>query len=185
MRIRDATEDDLPAITAIQNALLATTTYEWTETPHTLDEKRAWFARQRASGWPVLVAVDEEASGGVGGDEGPVVGFAAYGDFRDSMSKPGYRFVVELTVHVTESHWGRGVGRALIRSLEDRARAAGKWVMVAGIDGSNVDSIEFHRRLGYVEVARMPGIGEKFGQRLDLVLMQRDLGPADSAADSE
>lgn len=55
------------------------------------------------------------------------------------------------------------------------ARAAGKRVMVGGIDSTNVDSIRFHERLGFVEVARMPGIGEKFGRRLDLVLVQLSL----------
>ena len=47
--------------------------------------------------------------------------------------------------------------------------------MVAGIDSENVGSIRFHERLGFFEVARMPEIGEKFGRRLDLVLMQRML----------
>ncbi len=47
--------------------------------------------------------------------------------------------------------------------------------MVAGIDAANVRSIAFHARLGFAEVARMPGVGDKFGQRLDLVLMQLDL----------
>jgi L-amino acid N-acyltransferase YncA len=51
--------------------------------------------------------------------------------------------------------------------------------MVAGIDGSNTSSIRFHERLGFFEVARMPEIGEKFGHRLDLVLMQLMLDDAE------
>ena len=47
--------------------------------------------------------------------------------------------------------------------------------MVAAIDGSNIRSIEFHSGLGFDEVARMPGVGEKLGRRRDLVLMQCDL----------
>ena len=43
------------------------------------------------------------------------------------------------------------------------------------IDSQNANSIDFHAALGFVEVARMPEVGEKFGQRLDLVLMQRRL----------
>jgi phosphinothricin acetyltransferase len=163
--IRDAVSADLPAVTEIQNALLGTTTYEWTEVPYTLGQKAEWLARQHDCGHPVLVALD--------GDH--VVGWAAYGDFRDSRRWPGYRFTVEHSVHVARSHWGRGVGRALVERLADRARHDGKRVMVAGIDSSNVDSITFHGRLGFHEVARLPGVGEKWGRRLDLVLMQRDL----------
>jgi phosphinothricin acetyltransferase len=166
--IREAVGGDVAAMTAIQNALLATTTYEWTETPHTEADRHGWLERQRAAGHPVLVAVDGESHG----DGGEVVGWAAYGDFRDAQKWPGYLPTVEHTVHVRGDRWGRGVGRLLIEALAVRARAAGKRVMVGGIDGSNVDSIRFHERLGFVEVARLPGIGEKFGRRLDLVLMQ-------------
>ena len=47
--------------------------------------------------------------------------------------------------------------------------------MVAAVDSSNGRAIEFHARLGFGEVARMPGIGDKWGQRLDLVLLQKAL----------
>jgi L-amino acid N-acyltransferase len=164
-RLRPALAADLPAITKIRNALLDTTTYEWTETPCTVEDHVRWLDEHRSAGHPALVAVD--------GDD--VVGWAAYGDFRDSTRWPGYRFTVEHSIHVAETHWGRGIGRALLDELTDHARRAGKRVMVAGIDASNVRSIDFHARLGFVEVARMPGIGDKWGQRLDLVLMQRHL----------
>ena len=59
-----------------------------------------------------------------------------------------------------------------MHALVERARREGKRVMVAAIDGENSGSIRFHERLGFFEVGRMPGIGEKFGRRLDLVLMQ-------------
>ena len=63
----------------------------------------------------VLVAVDD----------GAVVGFAAYGSFRDDARWPGYRLTVEHTVHVAEGHWGRGVGRVLVEALCAHAGAAG------------------------------------------------------------
>jgi L-amino acid N-acyltransferase len=44
--------------------------------------------------------------------------------------------------------------------------------MIAAVDGANEASIRFHERLGFVEVARMPELGAKFGRWLDLVLLQ-------------
>jgi L-amino acid N-acyltransferase YncA len=38
-------------------------------------------------------------------------------------------------------------------------------------------SIVLHRRLGFVEVGRMPSVGYKNGQWADTVLMQADLRP--------
>lgn len=161
--VRDATEADLAVISALYNATIPTTTAAWTERPETLAERRAWFDRRRSAGDAVLVA--EES--------GTVVGFTAYGDFRDTSTWPGYRIVAELSIHVAERWRGRGVGRSLMAELVERARAAGKEQLVAGIDGANEASIRFHERLGFREVARMPAIGEKFGRRLDLVLVQR------------
>src|SRR5438309_1905135 len=134
MRVRDATTQDLPEITAIYNALLETTTHEWTETLHTEVERAEWLAEQNRTGRPALVAEDN----------GEVVGWATYGDFRDSTRWPGYRLTVEHSIHVRGDCWNRGVGRALLQALMDRARREGKHVMVAGIDSANVRSIRFH-----------------------------------------
>lgn len=163
--VREATPDDLPAITDIHNALLATTAIEWTDTPHTLEERRAWLARQQAAGYPVLVAVEADE----------VTGWASYGDFRDIVKWPGYRFAAELTIHVRETHWGRGAGRVLIEALADHARSLGKHVLIAAVDGENEASIRFHERLGFTKVARIPEVGAKFGRWLDLVLLARRL----------
>ena len=163
--VRDAVLDDVEAITQIQNALLATTAIEWTDEPHTVEECHAWLLQQQGAGLPVLVA----------DDDGDVVGFTTYGEFRDSVRWPGYRLTVEHSIHVREDHWGSGVGRALIEALATRARADGKHVMVAAVDGENDASIRFHERLGFEVVARMPEIGTKFDRWLDLVLLQRIL----------
>lgn len=161
--IRDATAGDAAAIAEIQNALLATTAVEWTDTPHTPEGRGEWLAARQARGFPVLVATDA-------GDT--VIGWASYGDFRDSLARPGYRFTVEHSVHVREQAWGRGLGRELMAALIDRARDAGIHAMVGAIDGENDASIRFHEALGFVEVARMPQVGAKFGRWLDLVLVQ-------------
>jgi L-amino acid N-acyltransferase YncA len=161
--IRDAGDGDVEAITAIQNALIATTPIEWTDTPHSVAGRREWLEGRRAAGLPVLVAVS---------DVGEVVGFASFGPFRDSQKWPGYRLTAEHTVHVREDHWGAGVGRQLVQALIERATAMDLHVMVAAVDGENDASIRFHERLGFQQVARLPQVGFKFGRWLDLVLLQ-------------
>jgi L-amino acid N-acyltransferase YncA len=158
MIVRSARATDPVAIKSLLNALLATTTVEWTETPHTLDSILEWMDAHDT----ILVAEDQ----------GEIVGVAAYGWFRDAVKRPGYRFTVEHTVHVREDRWGSGVGRQLMSALIDQARLSGKHVMVAAIDSANEDSIRFHLGLGFVEVGRMPDVGTKFGRWLELVLLQ-------------
>ncbi len=158
MIIRAATSADTGVIASLLNALLTTTTIEWTDRPHTVDSIVKWMDEHET----VLVAEDR----------GEVVGVAAFGWFRDAVKRPGYRYTVENTIHVREDRWGTGVGRELMRALVDEARASGKHAMVAAVDGANDGSIRFHQRLGFVEVGRLPAIGTKFGQWLDLVLLQ-------------
>ena len=165
MIIRDALDADLPQIVQIVNAFLPSTTTEWRETEYTLEDRREWLAQHRRAGDPVVVAEID----------GAVAGFSCYSDFRDSKKWPGYRFVVENTIHVRDQHWGKGVGRALIEALLERAAVAGKRVMVAAVDAENVGSIRFHEQCGFVEVARMPNIGFKLGRWLTLVLLQRQV----------
>ena len=163
--IREARAADLPAILAIQNAFIATDTIEWRDEPYSIADRAAWFERHHRAAHPVLVAVD--------GDR--VIGWAAYGEFRDDTKWPGYRLTVEHTIHVDRNHWGRGVGRALLDALVAEAAARGVHVMVAAIDGANAASIALHERAGFEIVARLPEVGTKFGRWLDLVLMERGI----------
>jgi L-amino acid N-acyltransferase YncA len=163
--VREALDADIPAVVDLQNALLSTTTIEWTETHHTDVERADWLNRQRALRNPVLVATVANE----------LVGWCTFSDFRDSTKWPGYRFTVEHTIHVREDNWGNGVGRTLMHALCDAASLLGKHVMVGAVTGENEASIRFHERLGFVEVARMPQVGSKFGRWLDLVLLQKRL----------
>ena len=163
MEIRDARPEDLPDVTRLHNELIDTTTFTWTEQTQTLEERTAAFETRTARGFPTLVAEDG----------GAILGTATFGDFRDSIRWPGYRFSVEHSVNVFRNAWGRGVGQKLMEQLFERARSLHIHVMIGGIDASNVRSLAFHERLGFREVARMPETGFKHGRWCDLVLVQR------------
>ena len=162
MEIRDATEDDLPAITELYNALIGTTTVAWRDDPSTQQEQATALAGRQAAGYPTLVAEDG----------GEVVGYTCCTTFRSDRF-PGYRHTAELTVHVRGDRHSRGIGSALIEALVDRARAMDLHVLVAAVDEDNEASIRFHETLGFTVVARMPEVGRKFDRWLTLVLLQR------------
>jgi L-amino acid N-acyltransferase YncA len=165
LRVRDARRDDLRFVVDLYNSLVLTTTVAWTDVRQTYEERDTWFTRQQADGFPVLVAEVD----------GNLAGFAAFGSFRGAGKWPGYCLTVEHTIHVHDAQQGKGIGRALLEALMERARAQGRHVLVAAVDSDNLSSIRFHDRLGFVEVARLPEVGHKFGRWLDLVLMERIL----------
>ena len=162
MMIRPATEDDLPAITAIYNEVIATSTAVYVDEPFSIEDRGAWFAARRAVGYPVLVA----DAGGI------VAGVASFGDFR---AFPGYRHTVEHSVHIRAEMRGKGLGTTLVSALFDPARALGKHVMIAAIDADNAGSIRLHERLGFEGHAVLREVGRKFGRWLDVVFLQKFL----------
>ena len=165
MELRDATDVDLPGILAIYNEVIANSTAVYATEPVTLAECRAWMHGRRERAFPVLVAIDTRG----------VAGFASFGDWRGSWN--GYRYTVEHSVHVRGDVRAQGIGRQLLESLVPRASALAKHVMIGGIDAANSASIRFHARLGFEPVAHFREVGHKFGRWLDLVFMQRLLGP--------
>lgn len=160
--LRDATDADVAAITAIYNDIVATSSAIWRDDPTDEPERAAWVHARQDAGMAVVVA----------DLDGQVVGYAGFGPFRPF---PGYHAVVEHSIHLADGHRGQGIGQALLDELVTRAIALDKAVLIGGIDGANEGSIRFHLRNGFREVARMPGIGRKWGQPVDLLLYQREL----------
>ncbi|MFN3359204.1 MAG: GNAT family N-acetyltransferase [Pseudomonas sp.] len=162
--IRDATEKDLPAIRDIYNDAVRNTTAIWNEQPVDLANRLAWFTARQAQGYPILVAVENDE----------ITGYASYGDWRPFE---GFRYSVEHSVYVRNDQRGKGLGPRLMNALIERARAGGKYVMVAAIESGNQASIRLHERLGFITTGQMPQVGIKFGRWLDLTFMQLALNP--------
>lgn len=160
--IRAATIRDLPGILAIYNDAVLRSTAIWNDTPVDLDNRRDWLEARRAQGYPVLVA----------DLDGVIAGYASFGDFRPFH---GYRRTVEHSIYIAERARGRGLGTRLLPELFPAALALGKNVMIGAIEAGNAASVALHRKCGFRQVGLLPGIGEKFGRPLDLLLMQREL----------
>ena len=159
--IAPAARAQLPEILGIYNEVIRNTTAVYSDHEVTLANREAWFDARVERGFPVLVASDP--SGGV-------LGFASFGDFR---AWPCYRYSVEHSVHVRADSRGRGVGRALVTALLDRAAGMKMHVMIGGIDADNATSLALHDSLGFKVVGHFREVGYKFGRWLDLKFLQR------------
>jgi phosphinothricin acetyltransferase len=169
--IRPSRDDDLPTIGAIYaDAVLdGTGTFELTPPdPRELAQRRESVL---SAGWPWLVA---EA-------DGRVLGYAYAGAFRP---RPAYRHTVEDSIYLAPDAAGRGIGRALLAEMLARCAAAGARQMLAVIgDSGNTASVALHRALGFEPCGQLTAVGRKFDRWLDVVLMQRALGPGAAAPD--
>ena len=168
--IRGARDDDVAAIAAIYGYHVLHGVASFEEVPPTVDEIARRRAEVVARGLPYLVA---ERANGTGGAR--VVGYCYAGPFRPRW---GYRFTLEDSIYVEAGETGRGVGRSLLEPLLARCTDLGYRQMVAVIGGrETVPSIRLHEALGFAHIGVFPAVGFKFGRWIDIVLMQRALGP--------
>jgi L-amino acid N-acyltransferase len=116
--IRPATASDLPAINAIYNYYVDTSTCTYQFDRETEADRQQWFAAHDDL-HPVTVA---ELNG-------MIVGWGALSPFRERF---GYRFTVEASIYVRHDCQRRGVGRNILCDLIDRARKLGYHTMIGG-----------------------------------------------------
>ena len=162
LQIRPATPADLRAINDIYNHYVFHSTATYQEEPEPIEARRAWFARH-GPGHPVTVA---EAGG-------EILGWGSLSPFH---ARSAYRRTVENSVYVRHDRHGRGVGRAILADLIERAKAAGHHTILALIDAEQAASVALHRSAGFVSVAHLRQVGFKFGRWLDVLYMQFMLG---------
>lgn len=170
MRIRPSQPADLPAITAIyaHHVLHGTGTFEL-EPPDEAEMARR-IADVTGKGLPWLVA---EAQPG-----GDVLGYAYANHFRPRRA---YRFCVEDSIYLAPRAQGQRIGRLLLAELMARCEALGARQILAVIgDAANAGSIGVHRALGFEHTGVLKASGWKFDRWLDVILMQKALGPGDS-----
>jgi L-amino acid N-acyltransferase len=159
LKIRSAEGRDIPAVTEIYNEVLRASTAIYRDEEVSLDERVLWWESQQQKGYPLFIAEEDDQ----------VLGYASYGDFRIGR---GYRYTVEGSIHLRPDARRHGTGTKLFEQLTAHARAAGKHILVAGVDAENVPSRSFLEKFGAERTGHMKEVGYKFGRYLDLLLYQ-------------
>ncbi len=157
--IRIAIRDDAGVINDIQNHYVVSSTATFLTEPLTLEQRLAWLDG-RSQAHPVTVA---QANGSV-------VGWGSLEVFR---ARPAYRHTAELSVYVHHVRHRRGIGRAILADLLERARALGHHTLVGGCCSETTAAIALLEASGFSRVAHFREVGRKFDRWLDVVFLQR------------
>jgi L-amino acid N-acyltransferase YncA len=99
-----------------------------------------------------------------------IVGYAYYGSFRP---RAAYGHTVESTVYLSQSSIGKGFGKSLYSALIRSANENGYRELIGVIALPNPASLALHMTLGFREIGILRGVGQKFGQYVDVALWQR------------
>jgi L-amino acid N-acyltransferase YncA len=158
MKIRRATQADLPSITRIYNEGIATRMATADSEPRTLEERTEWF-RQFDDRFPIWVGL---------GEDGSVV---CYGNLHRWNPREGYRFTAENSVYVAESARGLGLGRVMLEHVVAEARRIGLHYLMARIFSNNAASVRLHERCGFKVLAVQREVIHLDGVWRDVTLM--------------
>ena len=171
--IRSSIDADLPAITAVYAHHVLTGTGTFEVDPPNVDDMRSRRADVLSKGLPWLVVVEDET----------VLGYAYCNWFKP---RPAYRFSAEDSIYLSPEAAGKGLGRMLLAELMAQAQRAGVRKLIAVIgDSANAGSIAVHKSAGFQDVGVLKSCGWKFDKWLDVVLMDKTLGEADSSSPTQ
>jgi phosphinothricin acetyltransferase len=160
-QVRPARREDLPAVLAIYNEAVLTTTASYDYEPRSLEHRQAWFDDHVAAGLPVLVAVDAA---------GQVLGWGSLSRFHD---RKGFRFTVENSLYVSPKFQKLGIGGRLLAALLAAAQEARLIAVIAAVDSTNAASIRLHEKHGFEKVGHFKKVGYKFDRWLDVVYLEK------------
>jgi phosphinothricin acetyltransferase len=162
LSIRQATLDDLDAITEIYNEAILKTVATFDTEPKTMEEQQRWFAGHGPK-YPIMVAEED----------GLIVGWASLSMWSDRCA---YADTAEISLYVRETHQGRGIGKKLLEAILHEGEKAGLHTVVARITEGNAVSIHLFKSAGFEHIGVMREVGRKFGRLLDVHLLQKIYG---------
>src|SRR5687767_526560 len=132
--IRLAASADLPAINDIYNYYVTRSTCTYQLEPETRADRETWFQSHPPEKYPVTVAELD----------GEVIGWGALSKFRD---RAAYAPTVEASVYIRHDRHRRGVGRAILLDLVERARQLGYHSILGGASGDQAASLALQESL--------------------------------------
>ncbi len=125
---------------------------------------------QDVPSWPTWDANHLGVCRLVADTQGTTVGWAA---LSPTSVRRVYAGVAEVSIYVSQSHLGLGVGTQLLRSLIRLSEDCGIWTLQAVIFPENLPSVRLHSKLGFRLVGRRERIARMHGVWRDTVLMER------------
>lgn len=156
--VRPATSADAPAINAIYNAYVHTSTATFDTAEKTLQDRLAWLAEHDAQ-HPVLVVVSDDT-------------VVAWGSLSRWANRRAWQHTVEVSTYVDTAACGNGIGPVLLAALVDAGREIGHHALIAQISADNEPSLKMAARAGFERVGTLREVGRKFDRWIDLAMLE-------------
>ena len=168
LTIREVREEDAERLAEIYAYYVENTAVSFEYTAPTVDEFRERI-RKISARYPYLVCEKQ----------GRVIGYVYAGRYNP---RDAYQWTVTTSIYIDPQFHRQGAGALLYKKLEEKLREQGVINLLAGVGYSEEedeylthDSLHFHLKEGYTQVARMKEIGKKFDRWYDLLWLQKKI----------
>ncbi len=158
MTIRHANEIDLPAIVAIYNASIPSRKATADLEPVSVQSRLAWFQGRSPLQRPVWVIEVE----------GIVVGWLS---FKSFYGRPAYDATAEISIYISPSVHGRGLGGLLLAQAVKESPNLGIKTLLGFIFAHNQPSLKLFAKFGFQQWGYLPQVAELDGVERDLIIM--------------
>ena len=159
LTIRQASVNDMGVVTNIYNDAILNTTATFDTEIKSIENRVQWLNQHSAMN-PVIVAELD----------GAVVGWASLSKWSDRCA---YDTTAEVSVYVHKDFRDRGIGKKLLEVITLEGEKVGLHTILSRISQGNEKSIHLHELLGYNHVGVLKEVGMKFGEFLDVYMMQK------------
>ncbi|MCU0536167.1 MAG: N-acetyltransferase family protein [Hydrococcus sp. Prado102] len=167
MKIRDATEIDLPAIVEIYNdsipSRLATADLE----PIAIESRKRWFEEHSPKNRPIWVMEIEKT-------------IAGWLSFQSFYGRPAYHKTAELSIYVSQLYHRQGIGEQLLQQAIAHSPHLGLNTLLGFIFAHNYPSLRLFAKYQFQQWGYLPKIAELDGSERDLIIVGRRVGEVES-----
>lgn len=162
INLRIADENDAPELLKIYEPYVLYTTVSFEITVPTLEEfkKRIINTLKR---YPYIIAETNKK----------IIGYCYASQFKP---RAAYDYAIETSIYIDMDYRGKGIGKILYEKLFDILKKQNVTNVNSCIAYPNPQSIEFHNKLGFKEVAHFTKCGYKLGNWVDMIWMEKMLG---------
>ncbi|MDO1513246.1 GNAT family N-acetyltransferase [Maribacter confluentis] len=103
-------------------------------------------------------------------NESKILGWAA---LSPVSSRCVYGGVAEVSIYISQSSRGKGIGKQLLSHLIQASEKEGIWTLQSGVFPTNIGSIKVHKAVGFRQIGVRERVGKLKGIWMDNVLFER------------
>lgn len=105
-------------------------------------------------------------------DSGEVIGYCFLSRYKNRQA---YDRTAEVSLYLKPEHAGKGTGTIAMDYIEKAAKERGIHVLIGTLSGDNLASMKLSEKMGFLKVAHLKNVGEKFGKILDVIIYQKEI----------